>query len=364
MIPAGVPAKCVRADGGNGVRLEDIGEFELIDRLTRRLSTRADVVLGAGDDAALLAPPAGALLVATCDAQVEGRHFVRGIATPEEIGRKVLAVNLSDVAAMGARPLWALVSLLLPPALDIAVLDGIYAGLSALAGTYEVAVVGGNVSATGGPLTIDVTLLGTVARAQARRRDAGQPGDAILVTGSLGAAAAGLLALVTAPGTAGVPEAILERARRALAAPVPRVREGLALAATGAVNAMLDISDGLASDLRHLCSRSDAGAEIDAASVPVDRAAEVIAHAYGRDPLALALSGGEDYELLFTVPQARVATALAAVQGVGASASVVGRLTEPGMGIRLRLPDGTTRPLEPAGWDHLRASREGQTNAP
>lgn len=338
------------------MRLAGMGEFELIARLTQQLNTRPDVALGVGDDAALLALDPGDLLVATCDAQVEGRHFVRDLATPEEIGRKALAVNLSDIAAMGARPRWALISLLLPPALDVAVLDGIYTGLRALAERYDVAVVGGNVSATGGPLTIDITLLGTVARTQALRRDGGRPGDAILVTGSLGAAAAGLLALITEPGGAAVPETALAEARRALVDPTPRVREGEALAAAGVVTAMMDVSDGLASDMRHLCDRSDVGAELDTATVPIAPASGIIASAYGRNRLALALHGGEDYELLFTVPPASVTRATDAVRAAGGVASVIGRLTEPGDGLRLRLPDGTTRPLDPGGWDHLRAA--------
>src|SRR5690349_20474075 len=153
-------------------RLEDLGEFGLSARLTRGLPGRADVVLPAGDDAALLELGDGEdrLLVATCDARVEGRHGIRGVATPEEIGWKALAVTLSDIAAMGAEPLWALVSRLLPPKESVAELDGVYAGMRALAGHYGVAVVGGNIAGTSGPLTIDMTLLGRVARAHALTR--------------------------------------------------------------------------------------------------------------------------------------------------------------------------------------------------
>lgn len=340
------------------MRLEDTSEFELIDRLTSHLTTRSNVELGVGDDAALLVPSPDELLIATCDAQVEGRHFIRGIATPEEIGHKALAVNLSDIAAMGGRPLWALVSLLLPPALEVPILDGIYAGLRALAEAHGVAIVGGNVSSTSGPLVIDITLLGAVARDKALRRDGGRPGDAVLVTGSLGAAAAGLLALVTAPGLVSLPSGVLERARQALVAPLPRLREGLALGQSGLVTAMLDISDGLASDLRHICERSGVGAILDAASVPIDAAAGIIANAYGREPLALALDGGEDYELLFTVSPEHIRDAVAAVGSVGGAAREIGRLTTPDMGIQLQRADGTVQTLEPEGWDHLQATRD------
>lgn len=343
------------------MRPADLGEFGLIARLTQELETRPDVLVGAGDDAALLDPGEGALLVATCDAQVEGRHFVRGIASPAEIGHKALAVNLSDIAAMGAEPLWALVSLLIPPTLDLATLDGIYAGMRALARRFAVAIVGGNVSGTDGPLVVDVTVIGRVQRGRELRRTGAQPGDRLFVTGTLGATAAGVLALVTSPGAgAAVPQATLERARRAMVAPEPRVAAGRALAEIGAVTAMIDISDGLAADLGHLCAASDAGAVVEAAAVPVDPAAVQIAGAYGREPLSLALTGGEDYQLLFAMRPDGAEAVQAAMARVNETARDIGFLTEAGMGMRLRLPGGAERPLEPRGWDHLRASRDDE----
>ena len=362
-----------------------VGEFELIARLTAGLSTRPDVVLGAGDDTALLAldPESPWLLAATVDAQVEGRHFVRDIATPEEIGHKALAVNLSDLAAMGAEPLWALVSLILPPGSDAAELEGVYAGMRALAERYGVAIVGGNIAALGsdrahgmrpyitasdsssvvvrpvspaGPLILDVTALGRVARGQAILRSGGRPGDALLVTGSLGAAAAGLLALVTGrrPESAArlAPE-MLSVARVALVAPTPRVAEGRALAETGDVHAMLDVSDGLAADLAHLCAASDCSALLDATAIPVALAARAVAAAYGRNALELALDGGEDYELLFATSPEAVGVVRDAVARVGGEAHVIGELTPPAAGLRIRWDDGTVVPLEPRGWNHL-----------
>lgn len=384
-LPANQPP-----DGGR------VGEFELIARLTAGLATRPDVVVGVGDDTALLALDSASpwLLAATVDAQVEGRHFVRGIATPEEIGHKALAVNLSDLAAMGAEPLWALVSLVLPPGADPAELERVYAGMRALAERYDVAIVGGNVAALDGvgahgmrpyasatgspmesvaarpvspshsgevsplaaPLVLDVTALGRVARGRATLRSGGQPGDALLVTGQLGAAAAGLLALVTGqrPESAVwlAPE-MLSEARTALVAPVPRVAEGQALAETGDVHAMLDVSDGLAADLAHLCAASDCGALLDATAIPIAPAARAVAAAYGRDALDLALFGGEDYELLFAVAPAAVVVVRDAVARVGGEAHVIGELTPPADGLRIRGPDGTGGPLEPRGWNHL-----------
>ena len=339
------------------MRIDELGEFALIARLTTGLPSRADVALGVGDDAALLnlsGFAADSLLVATCDAQVERQHFTLDVATPEEIGHKALAVNLSDLAAMGAAPLWALVSLLLPRALDVATLDGVYAGLRSLAARYSVALVGGNVAATDGPLAIDVTALGRVPRDRALTRAGGSPGDLVLVTGTLGAAAAGVLLQGGDARLDAVAGEAKTHARAAQVSPQPRVAEGQALAGSGVVTAMLDVSDGLAADLGHLCAASNAGAELDADVIPVDPAASEVAAALGRDALQLALEGGEDYELLFTVPPARLEQALAVVAEAVGIARVIGRLTEPGSGLRIRFADGRIEHLAARGWDHLR----------
>jgi thiamine-monophosphate kinase len=337
-----------------------LGEFGLIARLTTGLESRPDVVLGVGDDAALLDPGAGAWLVATCDAQIEGRHFIHGVATPEEIGHKALAVNLSDIAAMGAEPLWALISLHLPASVEVEFLDRVYAGLRALASRHGVALVGGNVASTEGPLALDVTLLGRVRGGAAVPRSGARPGDALVVTGTLGAAAAGVLAFVTRAGEEppAVGAAALRRAREAMVTPVPRIAAGQALGTSGVVGAMLDISDGLASDLGHICAASGVGALLEAEAIPVDAAATEVAHACALDPLALALHGGEDYELLCAVRPEGVQLALDAVARSGGAAAVIGRVTEAGDGMLMRTGDGTIRTVKPRGWDHLRRTIE------
>lgn len=342
------------------MRLKDLGEFPLIARLTAGLESRADVVLGVGDDAAALDLGldlgAGQLLLATCDAQVEGIHFLPSVATPEEIGHGALAVNLSDIAAMGGEPLWALVSLLAPPDLDVAVLDGVYTGMRALARQFNVALVGGNVSSTPGPFTLDITALGRVARERMLTRAGARPGDRLLVTGRLGAAVTALLAYTTADHAALPAEAAaaLGEARRAMVTPQPRVREGQALAATGQVTAMLDISDGLAGDLGHLCQRSGVGAVVELAALPVDVATRTLAQALGRDPLRIALTSGGDYELLFTARPDGVAQALEAVRAVGGVATVIGEITDAASGLRVREQSGKQLALKAQGWDHLR----------
>jgi thiamine-monophosphate kinase len=340
----------------NGEDPVHLGEFGLIARLTQGLERRSDVLLGVGDDAALLDTGAADLLVATCDAQVDGIHFIRGVATYEEIGHKALAVNLSDIAAMGAEPRWALVSLLIPREVGITDLEQVYAGMRTLGNRHEVAIVGGNVSATDGPFCLDVTLLGTVDRSLAVRRSGAQTGDTILLTGAVGTAAAGVLCTTSVEGRAMSPSLALParaRSRQAMVAPVPQVAEGRALAASGVVTSMIDVSDGLAADLGHICRQSHVGAVVEAASLPVDASTREVAKAYERDPLTLALYGGEDYVLLCTVAEGGVGAALAAIAGAGGEGRVIGHIVDASLGMQLQLEAGQFIPLEPRGWDHL-----------
>lgn len=339
----------------------ELSEFELIARLTSQLPPASEVVQGVGDDAAVLNCPPGSQLIATCDALVEGRHFLRVHTSAEQIGRRALAVNLSDLAAMGGEPRFALVSLILPPATEPTWLDDLYRGLLLEANEFGVAIVGGNIAVTDGPLIIDITLLGVVAQGKAVLRSGAHVGDRVCVTGTLGAAAAGLLSFLK-PFTEAHPalDQALDDVQSAQRVPRPRVAEGRALAASGLVTAMLDISDGLAGDLGHICERSGVGAVIEAGSLPISASTVQIATAHQRTPRDLALFGGEDYELLFTVPDNAVDQALAAVRAAGGSAVAIGWIVPaesgPSITLRLRLPDGTERPLAPRGWDHLHAS--------
>src|SRR6266536_1495664 len=272
--------------------IAELGEFGLIARLTAGLPQPADIIVGVGDDAAVLDTGGEELLVATCDAQVEDTHFRLHTTDPYAIGRRALAVNLSDIAAMGARPRFALISLLLPPTLDVAILDGIYAGLRAEGAHYNVALVGGNIARNAERLIIDITLLGTGKRDQLLRRNSAQPGEVVMVTGSLGAAA------------------------------------GQWLAQYG-VKTGMDISDGLAADIAHICTASGVGVNIEAESLPIEPEVALIATRAGQQAQDLALFGGEDYELLFTVPAGRahvLAQDLFAATGVRASA--IGTINE------------------------------------
>jgi thiamine-monophosphate kinase len=335
------------------MQVRDLGEFELIARLTRGEVPRAGVRLGVGDDTAILDIGSGYELLATCDVQVEGRHFTRDAGTPEQLGRRALAVNLSDIAAMGGEPLFALISLLLPPTLDVAFLDGLYAGLREEGRAFGVALVGGNVSGIREELVIDITLLGRARAGAALRRDGARPGDALLVTGSLGAAAAGL-ALIARPDMVIAPD-VRALVSRAYHEPTPRVREGQALAESGLVTAALDISDGLSGDVAHICERSHVGVLVREAALPIASATRAVAARVGRSVAELALHGGEDYELLFTAPPpAAPQLARVVAEATGTPLTVIGTMTAPEMGMRLARADGTQVTLHPRSWDHLR----------
>lgn len=281
-----------------------LGEFEIIAKyFSDALAGREDVVLGVGDDAALLRVPPGRELVVAADTIVSGVHFPADTA-PESIGYRALAVNLSDLAAMGAMPAWFTLALTLPRA-DEAWLAAFSRGLLDLAREFNVALVGGDT--TSGPLTVTVQVMGHVASGAALRRSGAEEGDAILVSGTPGDAAAGLAVLQRrlAPESTAARAYLVDRFLR----PAPRVALGLAL--TGVASAAIDVSDGLLGDLDKLLSASRKGARVELDLLPVS--AELAQSADRASALRSASTGGDDYELCFTVPTPRL-TALAAIQ--------------------------------------------------
>jgi thiamine-monophosphate kinase len=363
---------------GEARQLSDIGEFGLIDRIARRLpAPGAEVVVGIGDDTAALRVSGDRLLLATCDIQLEGHHFLRDKIAPQQLGRKALAINLSDIASMGGRPRYALVSLGLPKDLAVSWVDALYDGLQEEAARFGTSIVGGNI--TGSPLIlVDITLLGEVEEDRLLRRSGARVGDRLLVTGTLGASGAGLAWLVARSGGAEgqgstgagergskgaghlstqAPPHLCTEVDEVLAAhltPTPRVLEGRAIGATGAATAMIDLSDGLASDVGHICELSNVGVRVEEARLPIALATRVVAEALGRDPTAFALFGGEDYELLLTAPADRVGELVAAVSQTGTPLMDIGAIVPAAAGRTLLLADGRTVPLEPGGWDHFR----------
>lgn len=343
--------------------LAALGEFGLIARIRARAKRRsAGAVLGIGDDAAILSAPPGSGWLVTTDMLLEGVHFQRQWNAPRALGRKALAVNLSDIAAMGGRPLYALLGLGVPSAgVSLDELEAVLEGLEEEAARFGVTVVGGDTCGSASGLVISVTLLGTPAGPPILRSGA-RPGEGLWVTGTLGGAAAGLLALergfrpggdwpsdLPRPAWVGEPERLaIERALEAHLTPEPRLAAGQALA--GLASAMLDLSDGVASDVAHLCAESGVRARVWVERLPIHPGAEVLGRLLGRAAWELALQGGEDYELLFA---ARGDLGPASASLGGLPVSRIGELGAGPAGAELVHPDGRVGSLS-GGFDHFR----------
>jgi len=338
------------ARGGNALKLAPlVAEFDLIDLIRARCAiAREDVRLGIGDDAALLAVPLGQALAVSTDTLVAGVHFPQGTKS-YDLGWKALAVNLSDLAAMGATPAWATLALTLPQA-DARWVEEFADGFAALAREFKLSLVGGDT--TMGPLTITLTVHGFVNEAAALRRAGARVGDAVFVTGTLGDAAAGLRCLdkndaaadrllATPPGSR---EFLIERLNR----PTPRVAQGLAL--RGQASACIDISDGLVADLAHVCAASGVGAEIDAAELPSSPA---LLGAFDADARhVLQATGGDDYELCFTAPESAASRLLGDLARSGCGATRIGRIVA-AADVRVRDAQGNDLVLPRRGWEHF-----------
>lgn len=314
-----------------------LGEFELIARYFSRPVARRDVLIGVGDDAALLEVPAGQALAAATDTLVEGRHFLPD-APPESVGHQALAVNLSDLAAMGAEPAWALLALSLPEP-DTHWLEGFARGFHALADRAGLTLVGGDT--VRGPRVVTVQVLGFVPAGLALRRDGARPGDVLYASGSLGDAAAGLK-LLRDGRRADTDSSLVRRYRFA----EPRLALGMAL--RGVASAAIDVSDGLLGDLGKLCDASGVGAILELEQLPLSRA--LLASFDATQAERFALGGGDDYELAFAVPRA-------AVSEMETSLATIGRITRigeivTGHGVRCQRAGQTVEP-EIAGYDHF-----------
>ena len=323
--------------------MSSLSEFGLIERIARRTRARADVPLGIGDDAALLQPAPGMQLAITADTLNAGVHFPPESA-PADIGWKALAVNLSDLAAMGAVPAWCTLSLSLPQA-ESGWLEGFADGLFALADASGIALVGGDT--TRGPLSISITAIGQVPVAQALRRDGAQPGDDIWISGSPGEAAAALRLWQQAALDVRVAaaDAAHEVLRQRLQRPTPRLQLGLAL--RGVAHAAADVSDGLLADLGHIAARSGLGAMVQADALPLPAAAVALLGAEAaRD---CVLRGGDDYELCFTAAPARREALLALSATLQLPLTRIGSIVE-GSGVRC---DGDAGHAEAGGFRHF-----------
>jgi thiamine-monophosphate kinase len=343
-----------------GNSLARLGEFRLIRQLARRYGQAGPSVLqGIGDDAALIRSSPARTLVLTTDLLVEGIHFDRRFGSFEDIGYKAAVANLSDIAAMGGIPQYLLVALAVPPTGTVSDVEALYRGIMRAAHRHEVALVGGDTSASRAGWFLGITLTGVVEPRAALTRHGARVGDLLYVSGTLGDSAGGLALLRRKPGRSqpALPHRdvayLIERHLR----PTPRIALGRLLAARHLATAAIDLSDGLSGDVAHICGQSHVGVEIDATALPLSPATRAYAAATRSDAVRLALDGGEDYELLFTVSPRREPALREAARRAHCRVSRIGRIRPPGFGLRLNRGQGPLERLMPRSYEHFRADR-------
>ena len=335
-------------------RIDEIGEFGLIERIRTRKSTQdEDVVVGIGDDCAVVRR--GPLLeVLTTDCLVAGTHYEEGWLSMKDIGWKVVAVNVSDVAAIGGFPRHALVTLFLPEDFDVKQVDDLYEGMEECGEAADVSIVGGDIVRTTGPFAVSVTLSGICERDQLVLRSGARREDIVVVTGSLGEASIGMRLLQegwsSRDTSAG---ACVTRFRR----PLPRLNEARTIIQTLLPSSMIDISDGLLSDLWHIMEASGVGAELDSESIPIGGCVLDYFQGDREEALAQAMKGGEDYELLFTINSRQIEQLSEVSRGLGVDLTPIGKITAKTAGVKLAGDDGT-RELRRTGFDHFRPAEK------
>ena len=333
--------------------ISDIGEFELIRLLTSELTYDERTRVGVGDDCSVYEFGKGRYLLATCDMLIEDVHFSRKTASPFFIGCKAIASSLSDIAAMGGRPLFALASVGLPAATPQEFVQDLYIGIRSICRDHQTALVGGDTVRSPDRLVIDVAMLGESPNGSYVLRSGAKPGDVIAVTGTLGDSAAGLDLL-----NEKISDDNTERRScliEAHLAPEPRTREGLFLNEQFRLHSMIDISDGLAGDLAHICESSKLGARIRSEQIPVSDSLQAVCRESSLSPAQYALAGGEDYELLFTLAPdeySRLEEMWAGVFDIPLTR--IGEMVSAVEGILLVEPDGRERPLDARSFDHFR----------
>ncbi|MBI5804897.1 thiamine-phosphate kinase [candidate division TA06 bacterium] len=337
-------------------KISDIGEFGLIERIkktTGKISKNSRVLLGIGDDAALFKLTPGKICAATTDTMVEGIHFDLRYASFFDLGYKAMASNLSDISAMGGNPSLALVTLTLPSKTSVKQIDQLYAGMQALAKKHGVVVAGGDIVKSR-ELSVTLTLLGECDPKNTGLRSGARSGDAVLVTGDLGGSQAGfeLLNAKCRIQPFDVAQGKNLKLVRKHLRPEPRVAEAKLLVSRFKLHGMIDISDGLASELHHLSKASKTGIIMDQGALPVAEQAIIIGKMLGRDPLRYCLYGGEEYELLFTLPPREAIKAKAQIQKLGTACTIIGRVVKGGQ-VSIIAQNGKREKLTNQGYTHF-----------
>ncbi len=335
--------------------LSTVGEFGLIDRihdLVRKEGVSSPgVTLGIGDDTAAFTPSPGFEMLVTCDCVVENRHYLPERISPRDLGRRSMTLNISDIGAMGGKPLYAIVSLGLKGETSVAYVEDMYRGFMDELNSFGASIIGGNLTKCADALFIDITLIGEVEKDIIIRRCTAKKGDAILVTGYPGQSAGGLYLLLASPDHEDMSSHPLVRAYNT---PSHRAREGRAVAQSGKATAMIDISDGFLGDLGHICKESDVGAMLHHARLPVSKNLKKTAQELGRDPYDLFLGDSDDYELIITCAPEHTEVIRSAIAGVSeAPVNEVGEIVDASEGMSMVFPDGSKKSITPAGWDHF-----------
>ncbi|MFH2012162.1 MAG: thiamine-phosphate kinase [Pseudomonadota bacterium] len=335
------------------MKIKEVGEFGLIERVKAKLAVpHQNIIKGIGDDACAIEVQEGSLLLSTSDLLIEDVHFDLRFISAYNLGKKSLAVNISDIAAMGGTPKFFLISLAIPSKTSIEFIDEFADGIKETANCFQTHIVGGDISFSPEKLSINITLLGEALPGNVIYRDNAHVGDQIFVTGTLGDSALGLEILMNRKELSKVEERFKDLAERHFS-PIPRVAEGRLIAENHIASAMIDISDGLISDLGHICEQSKVGAKIWLEKLPISEAFQKCSREFTNRPMDLALGGGEDYELLFTVDKNNMDLLNGIKNRFKTKITHIGEIVELGEGIKVLDNSGKRYVVEKKGYDHF-----------
>lgn len=336
------------------MKFNEIGEFGFIESIKKEcITSLKDVIKGIGDDCAVFGPYSGRVLLFTTDMLVEDIHFLKAKITPYQLGWKTIAVNLSDIAAMGGRPLFLLISLAIPAEMNIELIQDFYKGMKDICEHYEVNILGGDTVASPDKLVISVSLIGDAKENEVLYRSGARPGDSIYVTGNIGDSSAGLKIL---KNEISPPKSIASHFIKLHNEPKPLIKTGRIIAASRLASAMIDLSDGLLSDLGHICKESGVGAMLFKKKIPISSELKLLASRVKFNPIDLAFSGGEDYLLLLTVPKAKIKDFEILYKNKGSSPLyLIGEIREE-KGVRMVNDDGSIEEISIRGFNHFSPS--------